>query len=366
MPSIRTSDVVGQLRRSYDAEAKALAGSNTVISKTEAAKVASTDLRGAIAAMADGQPGVRLTVDRVVDEAIKRALQRLGAVNATGTGFVSKAEVDAIKARLPDLGNRFAAAYDVAKAGGVPPTPPAVVDAVKAALTPWAGGALPTLDVRLVKETSSARVVEVDVRRNDGKMITAKLTLGLGAKAKEVQAVQLFTDAFPVTGVTVATLENTLKATAPGATVLGYVERVDARSGRAEFLTAYATPRASGGRDVRLATVDPASVPPSVKPAALTGADELTARGLALMMAKRQAYELVAASGEDAPKLEYHLRTAALKPSSLARITQPADSAVGFDPTTDAFQFQLPRVWGDNAVVVTFAKDGAARLEDVN
>ena len=48
------------------------------------------------------------------------------------------------------------------------------------------------------------------------------------------------------------------------------------------------------------------------------------------------------------------------------KVTDPAESAVGFNPATDALQFQLPHVWGDNAVFVTFAKDGSARLEDFN
>ncbi len=161
---IRTNDVVGQLRLSYAAEAKALAGNNVLLSRAEATKVASDDLRGAITALIDGQPGVRLNVDMVVDEAIKRALQRLKSVNVAGTQYVSKAEVDAIPA------SRF----------------------------------------------------------------------------------------------------------------------------------------------------------------------------------------------------EYHLRTAAATASGLKRITDPDESPVGFDPATDAFQFQLARVWGDNSVFVTLAKDGTGRLEDFN
>jgi hypothetical protein len=241
-----------------------------------------------------------------------------------------------------------------------------VVEAVKVALSAFAQGALPPLNVRLVKDGSTARIAEVDVQRNDGRLVTAKVTLGVGTKANHVQSVELFTDAHPVTGPTVAALEAALRGTAPGATVLGYLERVDALSGRAEFLAAYATANATGGRDLQTATIDPSSTPASVKGAPLTAVDERTARALALMMARGQAYRMVSASGQDAARFEYHLRTAALKPTDLARITSGADSAVGFDPAKEAFQFQLDRVWGDNAVVVTFAKDGTARLEDVN
>lgn len=349
---IRTNDVVGQLRLSYAAEAKALAGSNVLLSRAEATKVASDDLRGAITALIDGQPGVRLNVDMVVDEAVKRALQRLKSVNVAGTQYVSKAEVDAIKARLPDLGNRFAQAYDAAKAG-VPPTPPEVVNATKAALLPWAGGALPTLDVRLVGQNKAGREVEVDIHRNDGVMVTARLTLG----AHGPQGIEMLTDAHPVTGPVVAALEQTLQRTTPGARVVAYVERTDVATGASEVLTAW-----KHGRQLQLSTVRGEVV----TPATLTSADLSTARALALMALRSQANELVNNDPEPAARFEYHLRTAAATASGLTRITDPDESPVGFDPATDAFQFQLARVWGDNSVFVTLAKDGTGRLEDFN
>ncbi len=349
---IRTNDVVGQLRLAYAAEAKALAGNNKLLSRAEATHVASDDLRGAITALIDGQPGVRLDVDMVVDAAIKRALERLKTVNVTGTEYVSKAEVDAIKAKLPDLGNRFARAYDAAKAG-VPPTPPDVVNAVKAALLPWAGGTLPNLDIRLVRQTSAGPEVEVDIHRNDGVMVTARLTVG----ARGPQDIELLTDAQPVTGPTVAALESTLQRTTPGAKVVGYVERTDLATGATELLTAW-----KNGRQVQLSTVRG----DVVTPATLGTADLSTARSLALMMARFQARELVNNDPEPAAFFEYHLRTAASTSRTLERISDPDESAVGFNPTTEAFQFQLPRVWGDNSIFVTLAKDGTARLEDFN
>ena len=51
-------------------------------------------------------------------------------------------------------------------------------------------------------------------------------------------------------------------------------------------------------------------------------------------------------------------------PSRIFERVQPADSAVGFNTTTDRAQFVLPRVWGDNAVFVTFQKNGTVRVED--
>ncbi|MFT3714088.1 MAG: hypothetical protein QM817_41025 [Archangium sp.] len=351
---IRTNDVVAQLRLSYAAEAKALAGTNKLISRAEATKVGSDDLRGAITALVDGQPGVRLNVDMVVDEAVKRALERLNSVNTTGPQYVSKAEVDAIKKKLPDLGNRFAAAYDAVK--GTPTQPavdPQVMNAVKTALTPWAGGTLPPLDVRLISQTPAGPQVEVDIHRNDGQTVTARLT----ATARGPDAIQILTDAQPVTGPVVAGLERTLQQTTPGARVVGYVERTDIATGQSEVLTAW-----KNGRAVQLSNIKG----DVVTPATLGSADEATARTLALMMARFQARELVNQDPEPGSILEYHLRTAAAKPGDLKRITKNADSPVGFDPASDAFQFQLSRVWGDNSVFVTLGKNGAARLEDFN
>lgn len=351
---IRTNDVVAQLRLSYAAEAKALAGSNTLISRAEATKVTSADLRGAITALVDGQPGVRLNVDMVVDEAVKRALERLRTVNTSGPQYVSKAEVEAIKKKLPDLGNRFAAAYDAVK--GTPTQPgvsPEVMNAVKNALLPWGGGKLPTMDVRLLAQTPTGPKVELDIHRNDGPTVTARLV----ATAQGPEHIELVTDAQPVTGPVVASLEQKLQRTTPGAKVVGYVERTDVATATTEFLTAV-----KNGRDVRLSLVRG----DTVTPATLATTDEATARSLALMMARFQARELVNQAAEPGPILEYHLRTAASTKSDLVRIDNPDDSAVGFDPATDAFQFQLARVWGDNSVFVTLRKDGTARLEDFN
>ncbi len=349
---IRTSDVVGQLRLSYAAEAKALAGNNKLLSRAEATKVASDDLRGAITGLIDGKPGVRLDVDMVVDEAIKRALERLRGVNITGTQYVSKAEVDALKARLPDLGNRFSQAYDTAKAG-VPPTSPEVVNATRAALLPWAGGTLPTIDVRLVGQNAAGREVEVDIHRNDGVMVTARLTLG----ARGPQDIEMLTDANPVTGPVVAALEQTLQRTTPGAKVVGYVERTDLATGKNEVLSAW-----KNGRQVQLSTVRDGVVTPLT----LGTTDLSTARSLATMMARYQARELVNMDPEPGSVFEYHLRTAAVTSSTLKRISNPDESPVGIDPSSDAFQFQLSRVWGDMSVFVTLGKNGTARLEDFN
>ena len=165
------------------------------------------------------------------------------------------------------------------------------------------------------------------------------------------------TDAYPVTGPVVAALEQKLQRTTPGARVVGYVERTDIASGTSEFLTAV-----KNGPTLQLSLVRGDTVTPTT----LSSTDEASARSLALMMARSQARELVNNAGEPASILEYHLRTGAATTKDLKRITRNEDSAVGFDPATDAFQFQLSNVWGDNAVFVTLRKDGTARLEDFN
>ena len=88
---------------------------------------------------------------------------------------------------------------------------------------------------------------------------------------------------------------------------------------------------------------------------------------LALSAARHRAETLVADAGApDMALLEVLLRTAWTTPDDLERITDPADSAVGFDPATEVAQFMLGSVWGDNAVFVTFARTGAVRIEAFN
>lgn len=88
---------------------------------------------------------------------------------------------------------------------------------------------------------------------------------------------------------------------------------------------------------------------------------------LALSAARHRAETLVADAGAgDMAFLEVLLRTAWTTPDDLERITDPADSPVGFDPATEVAQFMLGGVWGDMAVFVTFARAGTVRVEDFN
>jgi hypothetical protein len=88
---------------------------------------------------------------------------------------------------------------------------------------------------------------------------------------------------------------------------------------------------------------------------------------LALSAARHRAETMVADAGAgDMAFLEVLLRTAWTTPADLDRITDPADSPVGYDPATEVAQFMLGSVWGDMAVFVTFAKAGTVRVEDFN
>jgi hypothetical protein len=90
------------------------------------------------------------------------------------------------------------------------------------------------------------------------------------------------------------------------------------------------------------------------------------ARNLSLGLARVQAEALVNdPSIPDAARLEVALRTRWATFSDMQAV-DPADSAVGFDPSKDRAQCMLGSVWGDNAVFVTFQKDGVVRLEDFN
>lgn len=128
--------------------------------------------------------------------------------------------------------------------------------------------------------------------------------------------------------------------------------------------------RPASGGPLTLSKIDiesgGASATVTPKAMGTSAADRELARALALQLARGQAQRLVSdPSIAPAARLEVALRTAWATPADLVEV-DPADSAVGFDPATDRTQLMLPRVWGDNAVFVTFARNGAIRLEDFN
>ncbi len=112
----------------------------------------------------------------------------------------------------------------------------------------------------------------------------------------------------------------------------------------------------------KLARVDfAASTVTSILPSTLDAAAQ---RALALSAAQHHAEQLVAEQSATA-QLEVMLRTAWKTPADLEAVSAE-DSAVGFDTATELSQFMLGSVWGDNAVFVTFRKNGTVRVEDFN
>lgn len=104
----------------------------------------------------------------------------------------------------------------------------------------------------------------------------------------------------------------------------------------------------------------------TITPKVLGARDEAAARDLAVQLARAHAEDMVSDPElAELARLEVALRTGWTQPADLVSV-DPGDSPVGFDPATERFQLMLPSVWGDNAVVVTFAKDGTLRVEDLN
>jgi hypothetical protein len=163
-----------------------------------------------------------------------------------------------------------------------------------------------------------------------------------------------------------------------GPTEAGLAERVSAATGTPSTGLSYAqdgndwlvATRPTAGGPITLSKVQIAvgGATASVSSASIgtSSAQRELARTLALGLARVQAESLVGdATISDTARLEVALRTRWATVSDI-EVVDPADSPVGFDAATDRAQFMLGRVWGDNAVVVTFQKDGGVRLEDLN
>ena len=115
---------------------------------------------------------------------------------------------------------------------------------------------------------------------------------------------------------------------------------------------------------VRIALGGAATVTP--KAIGTTAADTALARDLALVLARAHAHDMVKDPGiGDDARLEVALRTGWTQANEL-EAQDASSSPVGFTPASERVQLMLPRVWGDHAVVVTFAKNGTLRIEDTN
>lgn len=344
---VKLAEVLPLIRESYRKEAVTLSGGDQRISRADETKVRSADLRGAIAGLRDGRPGAHPSVNAVVDEAMRRAAEQLAPVNTRGPELLSRAEVDRMLERRPDLGQRLEAAYLAVRQGA------AVDPAVASALGRLAPAALERAVVSDVKSKGTTVTARVDARRDDGGQASFNVTIKPPARGQPPEVVD--GSILAETPLMAPALSAALQAVVAGP-VLGALEQLDARTNRATQLVAAGIPTALRSVDL---TTGRASA------ARLSARDEATARSLAVALTRTEGRRLAENGGAPAV-LEFHLRTGGLTPAALERITDPNESAVGLNPATDLFQFRSPGVWGDNAVFVTFEKAGGVRVESVN
>lgn len=198
-------------------------------------------------------------------------------------------------------------------------------------------------------------------RPPSGGAIEAKLTVPTNGDEPTLTGVTLPP---PLERMLAESLEGRLKTVlGTDRKVIGWVGRDDSQG--VAFVVAH---RAAAGGPATLSTVRIAmgGASATVTPKPLGTGDQQLARDLAAVIARGYAPTMVAdPSIAPAAKLEVALRTSWVQPADLEAV-DPTDSAVGFDPSTERAQFMLGRVWGDNAVFVTFGKNGSVRVEDFN
>lgn len=139
---------------------------------------------------------------------------------------------------------------------------------------------------------------------------------------------------------------------------IGFVGRDDAQG--VAFVVAHRTPNSMAPGSASLVRVIVGGETGAVTTRTFGPQDDGLMRDLALHIARGAAERLVtdAGAGDDA-RIEVALRTRWAQVEAV----DPDDSPPGFSKTTDQAQYQLSRVWGDNTVFVTFAKNGAVRVD---
>ncbi len=349
----------------------------------QAARLASAEVAGrkstphAAAFLELSRSAWSLLPTQVVPATLTEARAALVAAGAT------TAEAKAAVARL-DPGTRalfVGRLYDAAVDGPAPAVKGAAVFAASAdgkqvagvyapqasAAPPADGGDARSIIAGLTGVDREVQVLDVDggVSRlrwapSWGGEIRARLTVPADGSEPVVDQVTVPAVSEPPLA---ALLGQHLAVTHGATQVMGWVGRDDA-SGPG-FIVAH---RPGGQGPARLDEVrihlGGATSTVTAKP--LGAADSGLARDLALVLARRHAQDLVASPEmSDGARLEVALRTGWAQPSAL-QAQDSEESAVGFDPATERFQFMLPSVWGDNAVFVTFAQDGTLRVEDFN
>ena len=218
-----------------------------------------------------------------------------------------------------------------------------------------------TRDARLVqlRHRDGGAYLDLEYTRPDGGVLAVVLWLpNSGAASVAIRAFSPGLD--PELRQNLADMIRS-KLGGPAVTVVGALATDDSR-----YLALY---RSGTSATVRLARVDfgNSTVVRLTLQSDSSPVPTAELAALALSAARHRAETLVADAGAgDMAFLEVLLRTAWATPDDLERITDPADSPVGFDPATEVAQFMLGGVWGDMAVFVTFAKAGTVRVEDFN
>jgi len=242
------------------------------------------------------------------------------------------------------------------KAINAPTAPPPVVGPQPREVISRLLGVDRAVELAAQRQTATGTQFDLVWRPPTGGQITARLDVPRDGSEATVSGLTLP----PAVGMAETSLADRISQ-ATGAPQQGLAY---AQSGN-DWLVAH-RPAAGGPVTLSLVKVAVGGATASVAPANLGAGQVELGRMLALGLARVHAETLVddPAIGDDA-RLEVALRTRWAAVGQLQSVP-PDDSAVGFDPATERAQFMLPRVWGDNAVFVTFPKSGAVRVEDFN
>jgi len=356
----KTTDLLQAVRTTLRDEAKAAAGGNTLLSKAEQARLPDGLLKTAAEqARAAGGPGARITPDAVAEKAtadIERLLGQVNQQSGSGAAIISAAEVAKVAALNPEAGSRVIKAYGLltGRAVEIPETGNrgSAEDRLKALIVGLAGQ-----DLRVGFNSASV---------SNG-TLSGMFWMGgafFAVEAKAEGGVDRFTsvklrESVPAVDPTLRrALEDGLRSS--GVTrpkVLG-LSRSHQHDGVSERWVAYDS---SAGMKVVPYRFD-AQGPVGAQPWSMR--DEQLGQ-LVLDLARDRALELAANVGDEA-RLEVHARAAVRTAADVVEVTDPGESAVGFDAATER-QFQVSSTWGDNAVFVTIHKQtGALRVEDFN
>ncbi|MBI5548226.1 MAG: hypothetical protein HY901_30470 [Deltaproteobacteria bacterium] len=219
------------------------------------------------------------------------------------------------------------------------------------------------VEVLARRQTPAGEQLDLRWRPPSGRVIEAKLTVPSGGGEPAIDGLQL--PPMPEPDLAQGLAQRLQTALGEPREVLGWVGRDNSQG--PGFVVAH---RPTSDGPVTLSTVrihvggETATV--TSKAMSTSASDKQLARDLAIELARTHAAQMVADPElPDAARLEVALRTCWAQAADL-EAPPPDESAVGFDSAIERYQLMLGGVWGDNAVFVTFAKNGGVRIEDFN